>query len=223
MQRTYHLNLEERANVPRAGMETLMRLGTRRKYADGQTIFETGDKGDGFFVVIDGRVKIGRYGLNGHHVIFGVFGPGDILGQLAYFAGVPRQTHGIADGDVDILWVDAEQCKEALATDVDLAMLLLRSLATQLMTTVNRIDEQSEPLAPIRLAKALFNMAAAGNVIQASQQELADYIGVSRVTLSAALRKLRSEGLVTTRYGTVVIKDIPTMAKWIEQVGIPEK
>lgn len=199
-----------------------MRLGTRRKYADGQTIFEAGDTGDGFFVIIEGQLITVRYGLNGHQVIFGVFGPGDVCGQLAYFAGVPRQTNGVADGNVDLLWIDGEQCREALANDIDLTMLLLRSLATQLMTTVNRIDEQSEPLAPVRLAKALYNMSAADNTIKASQQELADYIGVSRVTLSAALRKLRAEGLVTTRYGSVVIKDMDMISKWIERTGAPE-
>lgn len=203
-------------------MESLTRLGTRRKYADGQTIFEVGDKGDGFFVIVEGQVITGRYGMNGHHVIFGVFGPGDVCGQLAYFAGVPRQSHGIADGDVDLLWIDGEQCREALSNDIELTMLMLRTLATQLMTAANRIGEQSEPLAPVRLAKALHNMAAADNVIKASQQELADYIGVSRVTLSAALRKLRAEGLVTTRYGAVVIKDPVAMADWISQTGTPE-
>lgn len=101
-------------------------------------------------------------------------------------------------------------------------MLLLRSLATTLVTAANRIEEQSEPFAPVRLAKALLNMRAANNIVKASQQELADYIGVSRVTLSSAIRKLRAETLVTTSYGAVTITDPPGLLSWIEQVRSSE-
>lgn len=218
MQRTYQLN-EEPLSIPDAGMETLKRLGTRRKYSDGQTIFKTGDSGEGFCVILTGQIITGRYTSGGNLTIFGVFGPGDVVGQLAYFAGVPRQTDSIADGDVELLWIDGNQCRQALAHDIDLTMLLLRSLATTLVTAANRIEEQSEPFAPIRLAKALLNMHAADNVIKASQQELADYIGVSRVTLSSALRKLRAEGLVATNYGAVTLRDRSALLHWIEQAG----
>ncbi len=223
MQRTYQLAPQERLSIPDAGMETLKRLGARRRYRDGQVIARYGDKSDGFWVIVEGQVMSGRYASNGSLTIFGVYGPGDVFGELAYFADIPRVGDGVADGDTELLFIDAAQCRRALEHDVDLALLLLRSLARQLQTAANRIDEHREQSAPVRLAKALLNMSEASNgVVKSSQQQLADYIGVSRVTLSASLRRLRAEGLVMTRYGAVELVDPEALADWIEQAGVSE-
>ena len=42
-----------------------------------------------------------------------------------------------------------------------------------------------------------------GATVQATQQQLADLLGVSRVTLGAALRELTARGLVETGYGQI--------------------
>ena len=49
-------------------------------------------------------------------------------------------------------------------------------------------------------------MAADGDdsaTVRATQQQLADLLGVSRVTLGAALRDLTARGLVETGYGRI--------------------
>ena len=45
--------------------------------------------------------------------------------------------------------------------------------------------------------------ADGGTSVRATQQQLADLLGVSRVTLGAALRDLTARGLVETGYGRI--------------------
>lgn len=215
MQRTYQLNPHGEMHIPDAGLTKLTEMGKMRRFSDGQSLYRAGDVPDGFGVVISGQIICGRYGPDGNFTIFGVCGPGDVCGSLGFFANTLRQTDDFADGDVEVSWVDGHKCMEAIRQDSDLAILFLRALASLAVTAVNRIEEQSEPYASVRLAKALINMNAVDDIVNATQQELADYIGVSRVTMSAALSKLRSEGLVETRYKSIKIIDRAQMMEWI--------
>jgi CRP/FNR family transcriptional regulator, cyclic AMP receptor protein len=48
------------------------------------------------------------------------------------------------------------------------------------------------------------------------QQELAELIGVSRMTIASALAELEGHGLVTRRYGHLVVEDPAALRKWMK-------
>ena len=52
-------------------------------------------------------------------------------------------------------------------------------------------------------------------VVDATQQELADELAVSRVALSTAIRQLVSEDLISTGYGRIVVTDIDRLEGWV--------
>jgi cAMP-binding proteins - catabolite gene activator and regulatory subunit of cAMP-dependent protein kinases len=206
MQRSYHFALAERTGLARAERERLAAIAPVRSIADGQFVQHQGDPGDTFWVVCEGHVLAGRHAEDGRFTAFAVLGPGDMFGELAFFAGVPRQADAIASGPARLIAIDRPLLRRLMAEDIGWAELLLRSLSRQLAVTLDIIDAERRLPTADRLVQLLAAMAADApdrSTVRATQQQLADLLGVSRVTLGAALRELTARGLVEPGYGRI--------------------
>lgn len=209
MQRSYHFSLAERTRLTPAERHRLAALAPPRRFSDGQFVQQQGDAGDAFWAVIEGHVTVGRYAADGAFTVFGVLGPGDMFGELAFFTGVPRQVDAQATGAAVLVAVDRPLLRRLMQEDVGWAELLLRSLGRQLAVALDIIDAERRLPVAERLARLLAAMAADGPdgcSVRASQQQLADLLGVSRVTLGAALRTLAARGLVERGYRHIRVK-----------------
>ena len=206
MQRSYHFDLAERTRLSPAERERLIAMAPARRFADGQFVQQQGDAGDAFWAVVEGHVLVGRYAEDGGFTAFAVLGPGDLFGELAFFTGVPRQADALASGPARLVAIDRPLLRQLMAADVGWAELLLRSLGRQLAGALDIIDAERRLSSADRLLRLLGMMAADGGdgaTVHATQQQLADLLGVSRVTLGAALRELTARGLVETGYGRI--------------------
>ncbi|MHB1380528.1 MAG: Crp/Fnr family transcriptional regulator, partial [Desulfurivibrionaceae bacterium] len=75
-----------------AGLSTeqydeLAMIITLQDYARGQSIFAEGDPGAGFYVVMEGLVKIYKLSMEGKEQILHIFGPGEPFAEAAVFMG----------------------------------------------------------------------------------------------------------------------------------------
>ncbi|MGX5712418.1 MAG: hypothetical protein BGO58_05265 [Sphingopyxis sp. 65-8] len=203
MQRSYQLALAERTRLSGVERDRLLAMTSPRSFADGQFVQHQGDPGDAFWAVIEGHVLVGRYAEDGAFTAFAVLGPGDIFGELAFFTGLERQVDAIASGPARLVAIDRTVLRALMTADIGWAELLLRSLGRQLAVSLDIIDAERRLPVAERLARLLAAMAADaadGMTVRATQQQLADLLGVSRVTLGAALRDLAARGTIERGY-----------------------
>jgi CRP-like cAMP-binding protein len=74
--------------LPRPLLEDLAMIVVDQMFKKRQNIFADGDDGNGFYVVISGRVKIFKVSLEGKEQILHIFGPGKPFGEVPVFAGL---------------------------------------------------------------------------------------------------------------------------------------
>ncbi len=222
MQRTYQLTAENGDARDAAALVTLIEAGVERRFSDGDFIQYEGDPADGIWILIDGNCLHGHHIASGEFSSMGLSGCGDIFGESAYFLGLPRQYDIVAKGDTTIAYVNRHRLERLLDTDPAVARLLLRSIAMQMFTLGATLKaERSEP-ARLRLARLLLAQAGPdGLPVVASQQELANLLGISRVALVAALGDLADAGLVSRGYRQLVVVDCAALTDWIvAQTGV---
>ena len=213
MQRTYQLSeiAPTRAEGKLAAL--LLRAGTVRRFAAGAIVQQKGDDGDGFWLIRSGTVSLGRFARDGSVTIFGVLGSGDLFGELAYFASLPRQVDALAESDATLVRIGAPLIERLLASEPDFARWLLKSLANQLRGALDRIEADRQLSAEQRLIRTLVDMARReGAALVMSQQGLGELIGVSRITVGHLLRRLASGGLIGLEYRRISVPDPEKLA-----------
>jgi len=83
----------------------MFQVASYETYEDGQVIFEEGTYGDWIYLIDDGAVEISKE-IEGKKVVVGVLKEGEILGELAYIAKIPRTASAIAVGRTVIGIID---------------------------------------------------------------------------------------------------------------------
>ena len=73
---------------------------TETKLRRGDALFHEGDSGDELYVVIDGKVKVGRSATDGRENLLAIMGPGQMFGELSLFDPGPRSATVTAVTDV---------------------------------------------------------------------------------------------------------------------------
>ena len=215
MQRTYQFAEIGPTRAEGAIFTALIAAGRRHGFASGAQLIHRGDQAKGFWLIETGHVMACRFGREGERILYGVLGPGDLIGELACFGGVTQQVNAIAESDVSAVWLDMAQLDHLLASEPQLARWLLNSFANKLRAALNRIEGDQSLPAEARIARVLADLAAnSGAELDITQQELADHVGVSRVTVGQVLTRFAAEGLIARGYGKIAVADIRGLANY---------
>lgn len=83
----------------------MFQVASYETYEDGQVIFKEGTYGDWIYLIDDGAVEISK-NIEGKKVVVGILKEGEILGELAYIAKIPRTADATAVGRTVIGIID---------------------------------------------------------------------------------------------------------------------
>lgn len=208
MQRTYQFSHISPTRADRAITDLLISVGRRQSYAKGKTIVQRGGPADGFWLIEQGQVTVCRFTASGDVTVFAVLGAGDLLGDLACLSGADRQVDAFAEQDAELIWIENTQLETLLAREPSFVRWLLASLATQLSTALNRIENHINLPAETRLARFLIDLVDRdGPTVSVTQQELADFIGVSRITVGQLVKRMSDKGILQPGYRIITVTD----------------
>lgn len=207
------------ASFPPDVQGEIRKKAIRKSFKQGQFLHHRGDEADGFWIVEKGQVKCGHQDAHGQmHVLF-ILGPGDSFGELACLGQFERVLDIEALGKVDMLWVSEKIFSEVIGRSPEISREMLKILAKQLQEALDNLLVFRNMPAPKRLAQRLLAFAANRESpvrLGIKQQELAELIGVSRMTIASALSELEGHGLVTRHYGHIVIEDPVALRRWMK-------
>lgn len=190
----------------------LLRGATERIFADGQIIQQRGDMADGFWLIAEGAVMVGQFTPAGDFRAVALLGPGDSYGELAVFSGRPRIVDAVSRGPSRVRFIAARAFLAALDNYPASTRALLGTLSGQLQDTLGLLAGMRRGTSHARMAGLLRTMAGEDREVRATQQELADLLGVTRATANAALRDLQKAGLIERGYGTLRLPDPDALA-----------
>jgi thioredoxin reductase (NADPH) len=109
-------------------IERTRRFGELRRFGTGEALATAGQIGEGFGIVLEGRVDVYRYDAYGERKHFYTFGPGSFVGELAQLAGRPSFGDAIASEPVKALNFSPERMRALLVAEAELGERLMRAL-----------------------------------------------------------------------------------------------
>ncbi len=191
-------------------------------FAKGSTIFHEGDAGDSLYIVLAGKVKIGRKANDGRENMLAVMGPSDQFGELSLFDPGPRTATATALTDVRLARMRKTALRPWITEHPEIAEQLLRVLARRLRRTNNIVADLIFTDVPGRVAKALLQLASRFGTTEGqhirvthdlTQEELAQLVGASRETVNKALADFVHRNWLRLEGKTVVILDHERLAR----------
>lgn len=204
-----------------AEIETLIAAGRRRRFPRGATIFFDGDEGGEVFVVLEGQVKITVGALDGREVVLALRGPGDVIGELAALDDSPRSATGTLLSESELLVIRRTEFRRLVDERFGLTRALLDHVADRVRDAASRQLEFGVDDAMARVCRRIVELGERfGEMdedgvlhIEAplSQQEIADWCGVSRQAVVKALKSLRSLGWLETKGRRIMLIDRPSV------------
>ena len=188
----------------------------------GDVLFTEGEPGDRLYVVIDGKVKLGRTSADGRENLLAVLGPGEMFGELSLFDPGPRTATATAITSTTLIALGHEDLQPWLAGRPEVATQLLRALAVRLRRTNEHLADLVFSDVPGRVAKALLDLARRFGVASEdgihvthdlTQEELAQLVGASRETVNKALADFTQRGWLRHEARAVVILDVERLTR----------
>ena len=176
----------------------------RRQYDKGAVILHRGDQTARLGLVLSGTVHMVKEDFWGARTIVGLARPGEVFAEsYACLPGAVLEVSVLAAADTEILFLDAAPALDGGAGGAQFSRNLLAMLAGRNLTLTRKIGHMARRSIRDKLLSYLSAQAMqAGGPefdIPLDRQQLADYLAVDRSALSAALGKLRDEGVLTFR------------------------
>jgi CRP/FNR family cyclic AMP-dependent transcriptional regulator len=169
-------------------------MGTLR-LTKGEILFREGETEDRLYVVVAGKIKLGRSGSAGRENLLAVLGPGQMFGELSVFDPGPRSTTATAVTAVEIRTLEHDELMHWIEGHPEVARSLLGQLAGRLRRANDVVADLVFSDVPGRVAKQLLELARRfgdrkddGVHVHhdLTQEELAQLVGASRETSTSS-------------------------------------
>ena len=199
-------------------LRALARRGELRRYRRHTLLIEEGDYGDTLYIILAGRLRSFAAADNGREITYGVYGPGEYLGEMSLDGGprsasvmtlepslcavVTRQTlqRHIAEQPAFAFELIAKVIRRARAATLSARQMALNDVYGRLVLLLNeeaKVHDDGRRVVAERW----------------TQQEIAHRLGCSREMVSRLLKDLVSGGYLRAEDGRwALLRALP--ARW---------
>ena len=189
--------------------------GETRRYRKGTLLIQEGDQGDTIFIIQSGRLRVFSSGDNDREITFGVYGPGEYIGEMSLDGG-PRSA-SVITLEASVCTVVCRRTLERFVGErPEFAFELLAKVIRRARSTTHSVRQLALNDVYGRLRALLHGMALPQTdgslrvVERITHQEMANRLGCSREMVSRLMKDLERGGYIAVE-GTqfVLLKALP--------------
>ena len=182
-----------------------------------ETLFLTGDAGDGCYLVNEGLLKVTMVSRFGNERILAFLGPGTIVGELSIIDGLPRSASVVAVRAAALSFLSRAAFEDFAEKHPEVYKSLVTMLATRLRETDAVVAAGSFLPLRGRVACTLLELAqdfgqdvGSGRIVirqKIGQSDLAAMAGIARENVSRILNDWTRRKLVSRLSGYYCLED----------------
>jgi CRP/FNR family cyclic AMP-dependent transcriptional regulator len=180
-------------------MRVVADRGVERRYRRGTILFQEGDPGGSLYFIVRGRLRAYTARADGQEFTFGVYGPGECMGELSLDGG-PRSASVMVEQAAVCRIVTRQTLEQCIAAQPELAFELLTKAIRRARDLSLRARDLALSDAYGRLSQLLREGAQAQAdgthwmPVALTQVQLAQQIGCSRTMVTKLLGDLVKGG-----------------------------
>jgi len=186
----------------------------------GQILFQKGDLLDGFYVVVQGQIKLAFSSVQGQEKVVSIIGPKGSFGEAVMFMEKPCPVFTQALEDSHLLYIAKQGIFAAIDNDSAFARRMLAGLSMRLHGLIRDVEDYSLHSSIQRVIGFLLQLAdrpAKGYAVfelPASKQIIASRLNLTPETFSRILHSLSQSGLITVKSKRITVPDIARLSRF---------
>jgi CRP-like cAMP-binding protein len=195
-------------------LETVIKSASRRKYHPGNLIFLQGDKANFMFLIKSGKIKIVKSLGDGSELTLDIRQSGDFIGEEVFSEEVNYPVTAWALDDTVTCGFSRHELETLIMEHPSIGIKIIRNLSTRISRLTTRLEIMARDDLEERLYQLLINLAYEhgkknldGFVIEfpLTHEELGFLVGAHRVSITKAMKRLRSSGKVFSEARRLVV------------------
>ena len=199
-----------------------------KDFGVGEHVFTRAYKGEIFFLLLEGRVRVYRLEA-GREVTIGILEVGEMFGEAAFAPreGMGSYAQAIAPSKVGFL--TRSIFYRLVRREPELGIRAVELLSERLSFYEQRIADIALKKVPARLASVILQLVEQDGVVTGddryriltryTHEELAAMIGAKRVAVSRAMKELREVGAVGRAGRHIVVEDTKALQRIAEDAA----
>ncbi len=181
-----------------ADIAYLKERGAVRRYAKDAVLARPGEYIDNLMYLLKGLARSAGQGADGGEKTFLYFGAGCFIGIEAFFHRQPVIFELRVLDDADILVLD-RAAFPALLTQSNISLYMLKSIALASRVLAHQIEDAAFRTTEQAICRILYCLSDDSHLASKphfTHQEIADFVGAHRVTVTHILGQLKKDGIV---------------------------
>ncbi|MDB5126177.1 response regulator [Mucilaginibacter sp.] len=201
------------------GLAELKRIVAERKsrqFKKNQVIYYDGDKGNGLYIILSGKIKTMKLAEDGRELMTGIYATDDYIGVNAMLANEPYADTATALEDSQLCLIPKEQLDELINQYPDVAREFISILANDVRDKEEQLLHLAYNSVRKRMAESLLRLHKQNNSTEGfkiNREDLAAMTGMATETVSRTLTDFKDEGLIEKKGSLITIIDEKRIAK----------
>jgi len=182
-------------------LKEIRNISIEKRVKKGEIVFFDGEEGNGFYLVIEGVVRVYKMSLEGKEQVLHIVKAGETIGAVPVFSGKSFPASAQAMTESRLLFFPREKFIRLITGNPSLTMNILAVLSTRLRDFTMQIENLSLKELPGRLAAYLLHQSqvqGGGDLItlDVSKSQISNILGTRPESLSRALGMIRERKLI---------------------------
>lgn len=202
--------------------EFLEKYAVSQEYKKDEFIFSKGDKPEYMYILINGSLTVFSDDINGKRELLRTFSsPGTLFGEVYfYLEKAVYHFSAVANEDLEVIALSRDFFQSMYDNNTKSGRIIIENyleiLSEKLFYFNTKIRMMSGFTLRQKLARFILETSEGKDKFDLgySREELADYLGVTRPSISRELSKMQAEGLIKLNRSKLKILDVESLKKY---------
>lgn len=201
-------------NISEKDFERFRNIGVKKTYRDGEALFVQGGPIEEIFVIKAGRIRLSKVLKDGTEITLDFRKAGDLIGEEAFSRSASYPLTAWAMEETLTCGFRLSDFNQLILDNPDLGLKLMGNMSKTILTLNARLGSAATGNLEDRLLRTLSNIAREHGKktskgycmsFQLTHEELSYLVGAHRVSVTRALKRLRSSGKVIKENNRLIL------------------
>ncbi|MBW4891020.1 response regulator [Mucilaginibacter sp. HMF5004] len=200
-----------------AELKKIIHERKHRQFKKDQVIYYEGDKGNGIYLLISGKVKSVKLAEDGRELMTGIYASDDYLGINAMLSGEAYSDTATALEDSTLCLIPKDEIEQLLNLYPEVGREFIKLLANDIREKEEQLLQLAYHSVRKKMAEAILRIyskhKSTDHSFKFSREDLAAMAGMATETVSRTLSDFKDEGLIEKKGSIITIIDINKLTK----------